>query len=291
MRLFLFIITVSLLPGNISRAQEYRPVSSARSWAVPLADAPSAFQPENPLAISFPETPVGFEPETAQPISLPEAPSAFQPESPISLAEAPSADSAKHEEGRSHLFRIFPTNTVANSESTSPLTARDKWRLFVKDKTDPYTFGWIAFNAGLEQASNDFPEYGHGGAGYAKRFGAALADNTAAGFFATFLFPSLLHQDPRYHRMGTGAFQKRLEHALIRPILTQKDSGGLAFNWSGILGSLAASGLSNAYYPERDRGVGQTFSRVGTGIPFSMIDQVINEFGPDLQRKVFRRKR
>jgi len=63
--------------------------------------------------------------------------------------------------------------------------------------------------------------------------------------------------------------------------------GTRAFNWSGILGSIARSSPSNAYYPEGNRGVGATFSRVGMSIPFSMIDELFNEFGPNLQKKLF----
>lgn len=202
----------------------------------------------------------------------------------------PPVKSPKLEEEHPRLFWIFPTYTVADSKSASPLTARGKWQLFVKDKTDPFTFGWVAFEAGLAQANNDLSGYGQGAAGYGKRFGAGLADETAGGFFGTFLFPSVLHQDPRYYRLGTGPFKKRLGHALIRPVLTHKDSGGRAFNWSGILGSIATSGLSNAYYPEADRGAGATFSRVAMGIPFSMIDELFNEFGPDLEKKILRKK-
>ena len=80
--------------------------------------------------------------------------------------------------------------------------------------------------------------------------------------------------------------KKRLGHALIRPVLAHKDSGGRAFNWSGILGSIATSSLSNAYYPEGNRGVGATFSRIAMSIPSSMIDEVVNEFGPDLEKKI-----
>jgi hypothetical protein len=117
-----------------------------------------------------------------------------------------------------------------------------------------------------------------------------LANEVASGFFVTFLFPSLLHQDPRYYRLGAGPFKRRLGHALIRPVLTHRDSGGRAFNWSGLLASIATSSLSNAYYPEVNRGVGETFSRVAMSIPFSMIDQIVNEFGPDLEKKFFGKK-
>ena len=204
--------------------------------------------------------------------------------------QAPPAKSQKLEEEHPRLFWILPTYTVADSKSARPLTARGKLRLFVKDKTDPFTIGWVAFEAGLAQANNDLSGYGQGAAGYGKRFGAGLADETAAGFFGTFLFPSVLHQDPRYYRLGAGSFQKRLGHALIRPILTHKDSGGRAFNWSGLLGSIAASSLSNAYYPEENRGVGATFSRVGMSIPFGMIDELVNEFGPDVEKKIVGKK-
>ena len=154
--------------------------------------------------------------------------------------------SRQFEKKHPRLFWVFPTYSVADSKLTSPLTARGKWQLFVKDKTDPFTFGWVAFEAGLAQANNDFPGYGQGAAGYGKRFGAGLADETASGFFGTLLFASVFHQDPRYYRLGAGPLKKRLGHALIGPILTHKDSGGRAFNWSGILASIATSALSNA---------------------------------------------
>jgi hypothetical protein len=42
-------------------------------------------------------------------------------------------------------------------------------------------------------------------------------------------------------------------------------------------GSIAASSLSNAYYPEKNRGVGATFSRVAMSIPFNLIDQLVDQ--------------
>ena len=206
------------------------------------------------------------------------------------MQHAPPANSQKLKEEHPRLFWILPTYTVTESKSARPLTAHGKFRLFVKDQTDPFTIGWSAFEAGLAQANNDPSEYGQGASGYGKRFGAELANETSAGFFGTFLFPTVLHQDPRYHRLGEGSFTKRLGHALIRPVLTHKDSGGRAFNWSGILGSIAASGLSNAYCPEGDRGVGATFSRVVMSLPFGLIDELVNEFGPDLDKKIARKK-
>jgi hypothetical protein len=156
--------------------------------------------------------------------------------------------------------------------------------MFFNDTTDPFTISYIGFTAGLAQANNDLAGYGQGASGYAKRFGAGVADESASSFFRTFLFPSLLHQDPRYFRRGSGPWKLRFAHALIRPVITNTDSQRKAFNWSGLLGGLAASALANTYYPEEERGMGKTLSRVAIGIPSSVIDHLIDEFGPDLQR-------
>jgi hypothetical protein len=208
---------------------------------------------------------------------------------PVAQQAAPVQSPAVQEE-HPRLFWIIPTYAVSNSKSPVALTGRQKFRLFVEGTTDPYTLGYTAFNAALQQSSNDLSGYGQGWAGYGKRLGAGLTDETSVGFFGTYFFASLLHQDPRYFREGSGRFKNRLAHALIRPVATRKDSGGHAFNWSGLLGSIAASSLSNAYYPATDRGVSHTFTRVATGIPFSVIDHLIDEFGPDLERKFLRRK-
>src|SRR5689334_11769267 len=216
---------------------------------------------------------------------------------PVSLGQAaatqeqgPPAKSQKPEDEHPRLFWILPTYTVVQIKSASPLTASGKWRLFVKNETDPFTIGWVAFEAGIAQANNDLPGYGHGAAGYDKRFGDGLADQTAGSCVGTFPFLCVLHQNPRYYRLGSDPFKRPLGQALIQPVLTHKDSGGRAFNWSGTLANIANSSLSNVYYPEGSRGVGATFSRVAMSLPLSMIDELINEFGPDLQKKLTGKK-
>jgi len=207
------------------------------------------------------------------------------------LPEGPIAKSPDPDERPPRLFWIIPTFTVSDSKAPTALSSRQKFRMFFDNNTDPFTISSIAFAAGVAQANNHLAGYGGGAAGYAKRFGSGMADESASDFFRTFLFPSLLHQDPRYFRKGSGPWKGRLAHALIRSVVTNSDSQRKAFNWSGLLGGLAASALANTYYPEEERGVGKTFSRVATGIPFSVIDHLVDEFGPDLQRKLARKKK
>lgn len=228
--------------------------------------------------------------QCAPPVSAQQA----QKTSPTDLATSGQQVVPTHipavQEQHSRLFGILPTYSVSNSQSPISLSSGGKFRLFVKGATDPFTLTYTAFNAGIQQAQGDLSGFGQGSAGYGKRLGAGLADETSAGFFSAYLFPSLLHQDPRYFRQGSGSFKSRLAHAFIRPVVIRKDSGGRAFNWSGFVGSIAASTLSNSYYPATDRGVGPTFERVATGIPFAVIDHLIDEFGPDLERQILRKK-
>jgi len=211
------------------------------------------------------------------------------------LAEHPrpvqqAAKSLPARENHPRLFWIIPTFTVSNSSSPISLTSGEKFRLFIRNTADPFTVTYTAFGAGIQQANNGLSGYGQGAAGYGKRLAAGLADETSVGFFQAYLFPSVLHQDPRYFRKGSGPLKERLMNAIIRPIVTRKDSGGRTFDWSGLLGVTASSSLSNVYYPAADRGIEPTFKRVATSIPFSVIDHLIDEFGPNLEKKFLRRK-
>jgi len=217
------------------------------------------------------------------PAQFPLPPGAQQVQSP--------RDRPAVQEKHPRLFWVMPTYTVSNSSFQSSLSSGEKFRLSVQDTTDPFTFGYIAVNAGIQQANTNLAGYGQGAAGYGKRLGAGLADQASASFFKTYVFPSLLHQDPRYFRQGSGPFKRRLANAITRPVVTRNDSGRRAFNWAELLGGIAASSLSNAYYPASNSGVGPTFKRAAAGIPFSMIDHLIDEFGPDLERKFLRHTR
>ena len=207
------------------------------------------------------------------------------------LPDSPTPISPPQDQQPARVFWIVPTYKVTESKAPTKLTPRQKLKIVFRDTTDPYTIGFTAFTAGIAQANNAPSAYGQGAAGYAKRFGASYADQAAGGFLGSFLFASLLHEDPRYYRQGSGPFTHRFTHALLRPVVTHKDSGGRTFNWCGNLGSLAASGLANAYYPQEDRGVGKTFSRFALGIPFSLIDHLVDEFGPDIQHKIAPKKK
>jgi len=116
---------------------------------------------------------------------------------------------------------------------------------------DPFTLVAVAGAAGVEQAQDHFAEYGQGAQGYAKRFGAGYADTASGVFIGAALLPSLLKQDPRYFYKGTGSTRSRALYAIANSFVCKGDNGRWQTNYSNILGSLAAGGISNLYYPSR----------------------------------------
>ncbi len=177
---------------------------------------------------------------------------------------------------------VPPTHPPA---AYTPLTSGQKFHIFIQQTYSIYTVANTAFDAGWAQLTDDWPAYGQGMEGYGKRYGALLANHEASSFFGNFLFPTVLHQDPRYFRMGPGhSIFSRGFYAASRVLITRADSGHNTFNSSSLLGMLFVDGLTNAYYPRPERGFGDTMSRFGGGVLSNAETNLLREFGPDMMR-------
>ena len=122
--------------------------------------------------------------------------------------------------------------------------------------------------------------------GYGKRYGAALADNESGAFFGRFLFPVLLHEDPRYLRSNSEGIKARAAYAVSRVLVTHDDSGRKRPNYSLVFSAVAASTLANAYYPREYRGFGDTMGRAGGALLGTAEMNLLREFWPDINRKL-----
>jgi hypothetical protein len=140
------------------------------------------------------------------------------------------------------------------------------------------------YDASWAQAWGDPHDYGGGMEGWGKRLGAAAAGTEARSFFGTFLFSTLLHQDPRYFSMDQGPVFKRGLHAVERVFVTRNDDGQNVLNTSGILGIAFTESLGMAWTPEGKRNAGTTFIRVLGAMQGDATGYVLREFTPDLLR-------
>jgi hypothetical protein len=195
------------------------------------------------------------------------------------------------EEEQSHRIMGLVPRFGTTHVNAPPLSSKEKFHLFWRSTLDPVTFVLVGGEAGISQAQNSFAGYGQGAEGYGKRCGAAFADNVTTNLFASFLYPTLFKQDPRYFRLGEGSFKQRLGHSLVEQIVAHQDRGGRMFHYSNVLGALTSGGISNAYYPEEDRGFGLTMSRAGIAMAYAEAGGFFNEFWPDIQKRLLKKKK
>lgn len=179
--------------------------------------------------------------------------------------------------------------TRANAPYT-PLTPREKFRVFTNSSFDRITFVTAAFDAGINQATNTPPGYGQGGEGYAKRYGAAVGDKVASDFFGKFFFPVIFRQDPRYFALQEGSGPRRTGYAMSHVFVTRGDNGRSQFNASQVLGACSSAALTNVWYPPADRKASTTLTRAATRLAVSMGFNIFKEFWPEIGRKMGMRK-
>ena len=192
---------------------------------------------------------------------------------PMEIAEAEIKDEEKQ-----RVLGVIPNFYVTYNPAAAPLHPRQKFELAWKLTIDPVNFGVTAAIAGIQQATNDFSGYGQGAQGYGKRLGAAYADSVTGTFIGGAILPSLLKQDPRYFYKGTGTRRSRVLYALANAVICKGDNGHWQPSYSAILGSLAAGGISNLYYPESDRDVAVTFENTLIGIGANAANNILQEF-------------
>src|SRR5229473_61056 len=191
------------------------------------------------------------------------------------------------------LFFTLPNFlTLENANQVPPLTAGQKFKVVARSSFDYVQYPWYGFLAGISQAENSEPGYGQGAAGYGKRYGAALADGTIENFMTGAIFPSLLHQDPRFFQSGSGGFWRRTGYAMSRSLVTRTDSGGSQFNFSEIVGGALSAGISTySYHPKADKTLLNTASVWGSQLGYDTITIVVKEFWPDIHRKLSHKPR
>jgi carboxypeptidase family protein len=183
------------------------------------------------------------------------------------------------EEEKQRVLGVIPNFYVTYLPNAVPLSAKQKFELAWKTTVDPVNFGITGVIAGVQQAQNDFSGYGQGAQGFAKRYGASYTDSVASTFIGSAVLPSLLKQDPRYFYKGTGSKRSRILYALANAVICKGDNGHWQANYSSILGSLAAGGISNLYYPAKNRdGAELTFENALVGIGASAAANLLQEF-------------
>jgi carboxypeptidase family protein len=196
----------------------------------------------------------------------------------VGLGPTELAEVQLKEEEKQRILGVIPNFYVSYEHDAVPLTPKQKFELAWKTTIDPVTFVIVGATAGVEQAQNQFSGYGQGAQGYGKRYGAAFGDSVTSTFLGAALLPALMKQDPRYFYKGTGSTRSRILYAIANSVICKGDNGHWQFNYSAVIGGLASGGISNLYYPPKDRGAGIVFEDEALGIGGTAVANLIQEF-------------
>jgi hypothetical protein len=189
------------------------------------------------------------------------------------------------------ILGIIPNyRTSPSLKNYKPISAGQKVEIARQDSFDRGTVVLAALFAADAQISNSNPAFGQGVKGYARNFGTSYADFVIGNYMSEAVFPTMLHQDPRYFRRSIGSKSSRLGYAIGQIFWTHTDSDRTQFNYSEILGNSAAVAISNAYYPD-NRSAGEAVQKLGVQIGVDMASNVLKEFWPDVSRRFSKKDR
>jgi hypothetical protein len=209
------------------------------------------------------------------------------------------ADEELKVEQHQRIGGVIPNFNAVLDGSRVPLTPKQKIRASFRSAIDPYQFALAGLTAGYGQATDSHSSvdsngvrhgYEQGFSGYMKRFGANFTDQFDGTILGNGVFPAVLHQDPRYFRLGTGKVSHRFIYALAATVRCKGDNGKWEPNYSNLLGNLASGGISNLYYPASERGLGFTFKQGLLVTAEGALGGLLVEFYPDVQKHVFHKK-
>ena len=170
----------------------------------------------------------------------------------------------------------------------APLDLKQKFWLATKNSFDYSSFLFVGIQAGVEEATNTYPEFHHGAAAFGRYYWHTFADQALGNYLTGAIFPAITREDPRYYTLYHGGFWRRTEYAMSRIVITRNDAGDSTFNFSEILGNGTATAVGGYYYPSQERGgAGETLERWATQLLTDAVGNVFEEFWPDINHKFF----
>lgn len=178
---------------------------------------------------------------------------------------------------RSIVFPDIATNPL-------PLSPGGKFKIFVNQAISPaYVLG-SGVSAAFNQANNSPSSTGQGWDAYGTRVGYSMGRASSTSFFGTFVFASILRQDPRFFPESHPGFFHAIKYSAERIVVTRSDKGNDVFNSSGLLGPLAAETLSNAYLPRSEQTGARTMERYGSDLAWRFAANMFKEYWPTIFR-------
>jgi hypothetical protein len=243
--------------------------AQAQSPSLPQPEAP---QPQNPTRAAAPCHAVS--------ITSPAAPATGNAQ-PGAQASAGAQPVPCPPQPAKNWFERFLTGP-----EVKPLTPREKAQLAARNLLDPFNAFTILSSSAIAVGANAHSAYGPGMKGFGKDVGSSYTQDITGEFFGTFLIPSIVHQDPHYHRMPTASIPRRVGHAIEQVVWTQGDNAKGMVNYGDLVGFAIDDEVGNLYVPGRRTNLPSSSERYAVALATAPTDNFITEFLPDIARRI-----
>jgi hypothetical protein len=206
---------------------------------------------------------------------------------------APKADEQTTGRQTKRILYVIPNfRSVSVDRVLPPQSPKEKFVLMLQDSFDYSSFIYVGGVAGVADAEKSTPEFGHGAAAYGRYYWHSFADNVGGNLFTEAVVPIATHEDPRYYTMGRGGILKRGIYSVSRLLITRTDLTATnhahnTLNISEIVGNGAAAGISDFYYPSRERTWTKTGQKWIVQIGLDGGSNLVKEFWPDVNDHIF----
>ncbi len=173
-----------------------------------------------------------------------------------------------------------------NGPQVKALTPLQKAHLAGRNLVDPFNLLTIGGEAAISVAANSHSVYGPGFEGWGKYMGVSFTQDMVGEFFGTFLIPSVVHEDPHYHRLPSASVKRRAFHAIAQIVWTEGDNGKGMLNYSDLVGFALEDAVNDLYVPGQQTNFHASAARYGIALATAPIDNYITEFLPDIASRI-----
>ncbi len=163
-----------------------------------------------------------------------------------------------------------------------PLTASDKFQIYIHKTYGPPAVILPAFGAGMQMANpkSTYPkEWKYGAAAFGRNYGYGVAVHTSRNT-AQFLTDVLLHEDPRYLRSTSTNPLGRTFHALAFTVFDKTDSGRTTLAVDNFASAAAGGFVGMGILPDGYNDVTHAEQHMASEFATLAIGNILTEYEP-----------
>jgi len=205
---------------------------------------------------------------------------------PEMKADSAAESSISVSQDDKHILGVVPNYATVNDPNAvfHPLSAKEKFITAAHDTFDPFNWAIAGLYSAVYQWQNDYPQWGQGAQGYAKRYGATFTDGALSSYLSEGVLPTLLHEDPRYFTSTNRSFFGRVFNTVRYVVIDRSDSGRPRLALSNMAGALAGGFVGNAYLPDPYANASRGFRRSAIALTGFVTSNLGDEFHPEIHK-------